>query len=173
MAKKKKERSATPKLGATYQAAKLAVQIASPATDAIVTREPMTADTARAKLNTAYGQGMVIGIVDAAASKYIGHAGALSRKSITALAPEVYAVGSAAAYTASGEAGPNKIEEFNNQYVVRTTGYSPAFNDFGFRPENTIYFGLKYGGGIARKALNKTGFMDPVKKALSMMGMTL
>ena len=98
MAKKKKERSSAPKLGATYQAVKLGVQLASPVTESAIEHGAnlvpdlkfrATSPIARA----AYAKGAGVALLDAWASRKIGHAAALSRKSVTAWAPEALAVG--------------------------------------------------------------------------------
>ena len=168
MAKKKKERSSAPKLGALYQAVKMGVALAAPPAYSLVreTREQAITRVTGRDGNYAYAKGIAVSLLDQWGSKKLGHAAALSRYSVTALAPEVLE-GVDGAYAA------------NLDPVGSIANVNAAFNGYDIR-DNSFFlsrvrrYGLtKYGLGLARKVVNKTRIAEPVKQFLSMMGGTL
>lgn len=170
--KKKKERSSAPRLGQTYQAVKLGASVAfGPGYAAIKERSAenvITRITGRDG-NFAYAKGVAVSLADQWGSKKIGHAAALSRRSITAWAPEVE-VG----LRASGNLAWAKDDPIGVVMNVNTdfTGYDTRAHTFDVgRPIR--YGAIKYGLGIGRKVVNKTRIAQPLKKALGMMGVTL
>ena len=167
MAKKTKEKSSAPKLGAQYQAAKLAVQIGGPPVYAAIQGKDAKFALERVK-SPNYWKGAAVALADQWGSKKIGHAAALSRLSVTALLPEADAT--AGSFLERGSEG---FEGIYDEYQAKTTGYKPQTDSFAFFDTTKRYFLEKYGLGIGRKIVNKTRIAEPVKKALSMMGVTL
>lgn len=166
MAKKRETRRA-PGLGATYQAAKLGVQVGFPPAQHAWSNP---ADRIGAVVNLAknrnYQKGVAVSLLDQWGSKKLGHAAALSRKSVTALAPEIWA---AAASIDETNADPVPAME---RWVARTTG----FGSFGSSDQYGLlrpYVVAKYGLGIGRKLVNKTRLAEPIKQFLGMLGAAL
>ena len=172
MAKKKKERSSAPKLGAQYQAAKLVVQIAGPPARILVHPAVQDKDKQAEVItefkNRNYLKGVAVALIDQVGSKKLGHAQALSRVAVTALGPEVYAT--------AGSALDKDLDpdDTYSEFQQRTTGYTPQNRQFSLKDSGAkSYFLSKYGLGIARKVVNRTRIAEPVKKALSLMGVSL
>lgn len=176
MARKKKEKSSAPKLGAQYQAAKLGVQVLSLPANKLENQgftrlaAESTWDIARGVYGPAYLQGAGVAVADTVlSSKMLHHANALSRRSVTAVAPEIYA----AAMGARNSMATKKITGFSDDFTRVTTGYAPQSTTFN-AADAFPYFGLKYGGWIVRKAANAVPAVgDKVKRFLSMAGVTL
>ena len=166
MPKKNKEPKAKPGLGATYQGAKLVAQLAAPAYPVVVNREPATRALDVVKTRQ-FQKGAIVALVDQWGSKKLGHAAALSRKSVTAWAPEFDAVALSAIDTAL------EPENAYRDFEIKTTGFNPQTAGFAITDQTKRQYLLKYGLGLGRKLVNKTRLMEPVKKALSMMGVTL
>ena len=165
MAKKKKERSSAPKLGASYQAAKLAVQVGGPIAYQALTDRSQAGFVSRLK-SSDYHKGVAVSLLDQWGSKKLGHAAALSRKSVTAWAPEVLA-----GVQAGQEANLDPIGTAD-LFVGNTSGY--RFQDNIFHVDRVKGYAItKYGLGLARKVVNKTRIAEPVKNALSLLGVTL
>ena len=172
MPKKKEPRSA-PKLGATYTNAKMVVQVASPLTDIglLAAEQPgsVSAQNLVPGLKARATSGTAAGIASAALQRWgdkkIGQANALSRHSLTAFAGEAIPV--LQAFDARGSA-----RHAHDAYVRASTGLTPSTATFSLRDSKGYLF-TKYGLGIVRKLVNKTRIAEPVKKALSMMGVTL
>lgn len=162
-------RSSAPKLGASYQAAKLGVALVGPPAYQIAIGKSPAEQTARnifSEGDHAYPKGVAVSLLDQWGSKKLGHAAALSRKSLTALAPEALEIVDAAQRTNLDPAG--SVREANMAF----TGYN--MGDRTFSADRVRRYAIaKYGLGIARKVLNKTRIAEPVKAALSMMGVTL
>ena len=169
MPKKRKEPNAKPKLGATYQATKMLVQIGGPpAYGAIQGGGTLEERVKFQVLRPGYHKSVAVALVDAWGSKKLGHAQALSRKSITAWAPEVFATG--------GSAIDADFDPANtyNEFQSTTTGYQPSTQTFSTKfPKTRTYFLAKYAGGIGRRIVNQTRIAEPVKKALGMLGVAL
>ena len=165
MAKKKKERSSAPKLGVTYQAAKLGLQVGGPFAYQAYT-DPSQAGFEFRLRSRNYQKGVAVSLIDQWGSKKLGHAQALSRKSITALAPEVLA-GLDAAHR--GDLDPVNS---GAAFIQNTSGYDPIPDSFSTDSVKS-YLVQKYGLGVARKVVNKTRLAEPFKRALSMMGVSL
>ena len=164
MPKKKKEPNAKPKLGATYQAAKLGLQIGGPPALSAWEQRTGAAVIDRFKSRD-YQKGVAVALLDAWGSKKIGHAAALSRKSVTAIAPEFLAGADAAN---RGNLGPIDTGTF---FLENTDGYSPTSDSFAvsrIRP----YVAVKYGLAIGRKAARALvpGVYDMVNSALGKLG---
>ena len=168
MGKKKKERSSAPRLGSQYQALKLGVAIATPPAYSLAKESPESAITRVTGRdgNYAYAKGVAVSLLDQWGSKKLGHAAALSRYSVTALAPEILEGVDGARAANLDPVG--SIANVNAAF----TGYDIRDNSF-FADRVKRYGVVKYGLGIARKAVNKTRLAEPVKAALSMMGVTL
>lgn len=167
--KKKKERATGPKLGAQYQAAKLGVAVAAPpawslaiekSTDSAITRV-----TGRDG-NFAYAKGLGVSLADQWGSKKLGHAAALSRKSVTAWAPEILEIGDGA-------------QRANLDPAQSVANANAAFNGYDIRDNSFLFqrvrrYGIvKYGLGVGRKIANKTRIAEPLKRALGMLGGSL
>lgn len=165
MARKKKEKSSEPKLGAQYQAAKLALQVGSGPVYAGAVQKTGSAVVDRLK-SSAYHKGVALGLLDQWGSKKLGHAGAISRRSVTAIAPEVIAGAEAA--TAANFDPLHAANRFN----LNTDGYDFINDQFVF-DQAKGYFVQKYGLGIVRKVANKTRIAEPIKRFLGMMGVSL
>jgi len=166
MAKKKKEHSSAPKLGAQYQAAKLGVQIAGPpALRAITDKKLGGAEFMVRQRN--YQKGVLVSLLDHWGSKKIHHAAALSRKSVTAIAPEAYAT--------AGSAFDSDFDPQTSYALAqaRTSGFNPQSLAFQVKGADAqTYFFLKYGGWAARKILTATRLNTPINKFLGMLGVT-
>lgn len=169
MAKKKKEKSSAPKLGSQYQAVKLGVAIAGgPAHALVIEKSPENAITRVTGRdgNFAYAKGVAVALLDQWGSKKLGHAAALSRKSVTALAPEVLELVDGA-------------QNANLDPVGSVSNANAAFNgynlvDNSFAASRVRRYGImKYGLGFGRKIVNKTRIAEPVKKFLGMLGGSL
>ena len=168
MAKKEKERSSAPKLGAQYQAAKLGVQLAGPPViHAFTNPKHEIAAIKNLVKSPGYLKSVAVALADQWGSKKLGHAAALSRHSVTALIPEVLAVGDSA--TRADIDPQHSVQNF----VSATDGLDTDTSTFSFNERIKTYGFTKYGLGIGRKVLNKTRLAEPLKKALSMLGVTL
>ena len=169
MAKKKKERSASPKLGAQYQAAKLGVAVAGgPAHSLLLEKSSEKAITRVSGRdgNYAWHKGVAVSLLDQYGSKKLGHAAALSRGSITAMAPEIIE-----GIDGAQAADLDPVGSLSNVNAA-FTGYS--IQDNTFDAGRVSRYGLtKYGLGIGRKVVNKTRAAEPIKKFLSMLGLSL
>jgi len=166
MPKKKKEHRSAPGIGTIYQGAKLGVQlVGGPAHSILVeksTENAITRVTGRDG-NFAYAQGTAVALLDQWGSKKIGHAAALSRKSLTALIPEALVISDAV--QGGGRNPIDMVSLANDQF----SGYSIRDNSFDLN--RVRKYGIaKYGLGIARKAINKTRIAEPVKRFLSLFG---
>jgi len=164
-------RSASPKLGATYQAAKLANYAASAGVNAAIQQgfTQGAADQTFARMKeTAFIKGAAVSGLDFMVSRKIHHANALSRKSLTAWAPEVFAIADTAIAAREGSPG------WPGHYARVKTGFAPGVLQ-GFQPidKTMLYFGGKVLGGVIRK-LSTAGPLRsasaPVKKILGSMG---
>lgn len=111
-------------------------------------------------------KGNAVSLLDAWGSKKLGHAAAISRHSLTAIAPEAL-VGFASAHDANLDPSGTV-----NLFVARTNGYDAHANSFATHNAKD-YLVAKYGLGIGRKIVNQTRLADPIKKALGMMGVSL
>lgn len=162
---KKKEQSASPKLGAQYQAAKLGLQVIGPPVYTAVTDKK--AERALDVLKHGpYQKSVLVALADAWGSKKLGHAGAISRNSLTAIAPEVLA-----GVEAAHEANLDPVGTAAGA-LARMDGYDVRSNTFEVGRVKT-YAITKYSLGIGRKIVNKTRIAEPVKQFLSMLGVTL
>ena len=164
MTKKKKERSSAPKLGATYQAAKLGLQVGGPVAYQALTDRSQAGFEFRLRSSN-YHKGVAVSLLDAWGSKKLGHAAAISRKSITAIAPEFLAGADAAE-----RANLDPIGSGAN-FIENTSGYNPAPDSFNVSQAKG-YFIQKYGLGIGRKVARALvpGVYDMVNSALGKMG---
>ena len=169
-----------PRMGAIYQTAKVTGQAAVPLTDYALIPGPKTADGlilhARDHADFDLAKGYAVAAADAALSKsrLVGHAGALSRKSVTALAPEAY-LALQGVEDARAKLSPQVI---HNNASIATMGYAP-FEAKGTRFKWTndrfrTYHKLKWGLAAVRAAANRTKIggriAGPIKKVLSMLG---
>ena len=169
-----------PRVGAIYQTTKVMGQAAMPLTDYALTPGPKTADGliahARSKANAELAKGYVVAAVDAAASKHrlVGHAGALSRKSATAIAPEAFLV-----LTGVGDVRDGRTpREIHQNAAITTTGYHPVSGVWRSTPARfRIYHKLKWIGAGVRMAANRTklgrSISEPIRKGLRMLGGTI
>lgn len=163
---KKKEKAGPPKLGAQYQAVKLGVQLAGPPVDHAISNPQNIAAAERNLLGSrAYWEGAGVALVDQWGSKKIGHAAAISRNSVTALAPE-FLVGLRAV-----EAGGDTKGSIS-EYIARTDGFDSRSTTFDANRVKE-YGVVKYGLGLGRKFVNGTRIAEPVKRFLGMLGATL
>ena len=168
------------RMGAIYQTAKVTAEAAVPLTDYALIPGPKTAmglqAHLRARANFELAKGYGVAAADAALSKsrFVGHAGALSRKSVTALAPEAFAV-VASAEDVRAKAIPRTIHE---RAVVTQMGYNPSSGATEFQnPRFRTYHKVKWIGAGVRAFANRTRIggrvFGPIKKALSMLGGTI
>ncbi len=166
MAKKKKEKSSAPKLGAQYQALKLGVQLVGPPADhAISNPDNIVAAERNLLRSRAYWEGAGVALLDQWGSKKIDHAAAISRNSVTALVPE-FLVGLRAVETGGDTKG--SISE----YIARTDGFDSRTTTFD--ANRVKEYGIaKYGLALGRKFANKTRFAEPIKRVLGMLGGSL
>ena len=161
-------------IGGAYLDGKVSAQVLSPAIDAgIGALQGGGISTFTTDLRYRFvGPGAGTTVLNAAsaigqrwADKKIGQAAALSRGSITAWASELIPV--AETIAAGDRSARGAFAKFN----LVTTGYNPNASGFNFR-EAVPYVGAKYGLGIARKLVNRTKIARPLKKGLSMVGLT-
>lgn len=167
MAKKKKHHSA-PKLGAIYVNARAGAQVVGP----LAYREwrfpaggvgQQSLATIRAG---AYPRGVAVSLIDRWGERKIGHAAALSRGSVTALAPEALAWGQAANdQNLDPEGTVVSAGAYMNGYETR----SGIFNINLAKP----YLTSKYGLAFFRRVANRTRLAEPIKAGLAMVGGTL
>ena len=171
----------TGKLGTAYQSAKFSVQLASPVTTEIAVRgfSREALNGIRARIDdqahrSAYLRGMAVGTLDAYASRRFKVAGALSRGSVTAIAPEVYAGLQAAA----SSSGLSDIQQLNRTYTFVTSGYDPLTPGFPLADSRiATYHFMKWGGVALRMARSRSAFLgkvlNPVSKALNAVGLSI
>lgn len=148
-----------PRGGATYQAVKVTGSAAMPLTDYALTDGPKSADGLIAHLksraNLELGKGYGVAALDFAVSKHrlVGHAGALSRLSLTAVLPEAYN----ALKTYEDVVGGKNARTVHHNAALRMTGYGPGTGRFDFKnPEFRLYHKIKWIGAGIRLIANRT-----------------
>ena len=149
-----------PRGGATYQAVKVTGQAAVPLTDYALNPTPGKSVDGlmahvKARANMELGKGYAVAAADFGVSKHrlVGHAGALSRLSATALAPEAY---NALKAFEAVQAGRN-AHAVHAEMAVRTMGYNPITGAHSFaNPEFRTYHKIKWFGALARLIANRT-----------------
>lgn len=163
------------KIGAAYQNAKMGLQVLSPVVDQLtgVVDKQVTLSTIPANLKTKITLSYGVGAGSAIAQRYVDsrfkQANALSQRSVTAWAPEIYAGLESANYWRSG----GGVRGGARYFTLKTTGYDPMAGNFDIA-NATPYLALKYGGLAARKLSTKfPAIGDPIKKGLKMVGLTL
>ena len=172
MAKKKQERSRGQTLGASYRAASTAAILATPAAVAVSIDGERNVNGVVARYRSGWKEtAMATGVRVAdeiLGQKILGHNSALGRGSLTAWAPEVFAVVDTAIAAKQGSAG------WPGHYARVKTGFAPGVLQ-GFQPidKTALYFGGKVLGGVIRKLSNVSAFATaarPVKKMLGSAG---
>jgi hypothetical protein len=168
MAKKKsKGTSHGTTLGAAYRAASTGVILASRAVVTGGTDVQAYADAYRAE-GKDIALGLAVHAVDqVAGQRLVQHNSALGRGSLTAILPEAFAVMQGVS-TGTSQGGVSAFSRAKS-------GYSPG-GGFAIDDSTKMYLLLKYGGGLARKALAAKGIAPvarPIKKLLSGMGVTV
>ena len=168
------------RMGAAYQVGKVTGQAAVPLTDYALQEQPKTVDGLMAHLkgvaNPELAKGYAVAGADAALSKsrLVGHAGALSRRSATAIAPEAYL-----AVKGFEDAAVEKVpaRTVHGRAAKRTMGYDPLQAGGKFvpaDPEFRTYHKIKWIGAGVRAIANRTRLgkrvFAPVKRVLSMLG---
>ncbi len=165
---KKSEPAKTEKWGAQYLNAKLAVEVGAPPVYAGITGKTLANVEGYFKAHgLEYLQGDIVAAVDRWGSKRIGQAAALSRNSVTAMIGEGLPLIQSYATTKGGG-----LLTLANDAVARQDGFSMADGSFDVSRTKHYAF-VKYGLGIGRKIANKTRIIEPVKKGLAMVGLTL
>ena len=156
-----------PGIGAAYTAGKATTQVLAPVIDLAThvggqTPQGALADLKFHAVSKEYALGLASTVAQAFGDRKIQHAQALSRGSITAWAAEAYPIAKAVENRSSARAA-------FSAYNGAANGYSPVEQSFKVP---VVYGGLKYGLGVARKAANRTTLLRPIKKGLSMVGLT-
>lgn len=171
MAKKKKERSSAPKLGAAYQATKFGLQVASPVIDSgfqaaggggfdLQLRNHLGDPTNRNN----YLKGVSVALLDAWGSKKAHIANAISRNSVSAIAVEALT-----GWEAGSEADLDPQNSLGN-FSAKTDGYHPQDGQFSFDTAKP-YLIRKYVAAAARYALTRLPFVGrPIHKFTAMLG---
>ena len=159
-----------PRGGATYQAVKVTGQAAMPLTDYVLGAGPKSADGliahVRERATFELGKGYAVAGVDFAASKHrlVRHANALSRLSVTALAPEAYL----ALKTFEDAQAKVTPQNMHAELAVATTGYNPRGKGWSWanHPRFQMYQKLKWGGALVRAIANRTRFGRALTKPI-------
>ena len=159
-----------PRAGASFQAVKVTGQAAMPLTDFVLA--PVEKTTAnldahmRARVNWDLGKGYGVAAADFAASSHrlVGHAAALTRLSVTALAPEGYlALKAYEDVTAKASA-----RTVHRNLAIATTGYDPVAPTWSAHLRLKTYMKIKYIGAGLRLIANRTRFgrriMRPIRQ---------
>ena len=158
-------------IGSAYTTAKTTTQVLAPGVDLVTHLKGQTASGAVADLryhavSQEYAFGLGSAIVQTWADKKIGQAAALSRGSITAWAAEAIPIIDVV-NTARSSRDPRVLF---SRYNLTANGYSPVDQSFH---APLVYGGVKYSLGVARKLVSKTRILNPVKKGLNMVGLTV
>ena len=169
--------SKAPGFASVYVNAKTGLQVLSPAVDiagslALKQRSvgDIGADLNYKFVNSDYALGAVSAIGQRVIDNHFHQTQALARNSVTAAAPEVYAL--VKTYEESRGQGKNALRGAPDAFVANTTGFSPLNTAFDFKRAEP-YLAIKYGGIVVRKGLNVFPALGrPVKKALHMLGLT-
>ena len=171
--------SSSPGWAAVYQQGKTAAQVLSPVVPPVLelAQGNLSAQGAQSDLSTRFRDpgirsryvcGLFVSILDAWGSRKIRHTNALAQRSVTAAAPELYAVGTA---LADNDLDP---DDTFSSFIETTSGFNPRGTTFSTRGRLRTYLALKYGGKAVRIAANAVpAFGKPIKKALNLMGLTL
>lgn len=163
----------TPAIGSAYQDGKLGAQLLVPVVDSAAQAGQGGVSAFRTQLENHfvnpgnrnnYLMGQAVGVVDYIGSKKVGHAAALSRGSVTAWAPEIYA-------GIKGFSSGGSVLQRAEQGLATTNGYLASDGSFDVG-RVWPYALIKYGGAVARKAAVKTKLIKPISKALGMFGVT-
>lgn len=150
-----------PRGGATYQAVKVTGEAVMPITDYALKKTTHSAEGliahVQARTTKDLGFGYGVAAVDFVASKhrFVGHAGALSRLSVTAILPEAYNALKAFDDVRSGVSA----RKVHARMARRMTGYNPEGRTF--EPGNVefrTYHKAKWLGALARFIANRTRF---------------
>jgi len=148
-----------PRGGATYQAVKVTAQAAVPLTDYVSAKGPKSVNALMAHLRSRatpeLGKGYIVAAADFGLSKsrFVRHANALSRLSVTALAPEAYL----ALKAVEDVQAKVPAREIHNRASVATMGFAPTQNTF--MPTNQrfrTYHKIKWIGAGLRLIANRT-----------------
>ena len=161
-----------PRGGATYQAVKVTGQAAMPLTDYALSPGAKSVDgltahlKARANINLAKGYAVAAADFGISKSRFVRHANALSRLSVTALAPEAYLA--LKAYEDAMAKQPARIVHSNA--ALATTGYNPSGGQFFGRTSDRFktYHKTKWIGAGLRLIANRTrigrAIMRPIRE---------
>lgn len=172
------------RLGATYRAARGVQYLTAPLIEEGVREGPENAETrlrqaADRAFSTSYGGAGAVELADAFVSQRLNHEGSLSRGSLTALAPEAFAlleIGRVGVDTQRATGSTRTAITNASRKASGFRGYNTATRRLDLsratNPDMWTYYGLKIGGGLLRKATTKIGpvkrVFAPVKKAISM-----
>jgi len=163
----------TPAIGSAYQDGKLGAQLLVPVVDSAAQAGHGGVSAFRTQLENHfvnpgnrnnYLMGTAVSVADYIGSKKVGHAAALSRGSVTAWAPEIYA-------GIKGFSSGGSVLQRAEQGLATTNGYLAS--DGSFDAARVVpYAAVKYGGAVLRKVLVKAKLSKPISKALGMVGAT-
>lgn len=151
-----------PRGGATYQAIKVTGEAAMPLTDYVLRSDVMagrgsvdkfvTHVKERANLELAKGYALAAADFGLSKHRFVRHANALSRLSVTALTPEGYNLLKAYEDVRAGMSA----RDVHDRMAQRLSGYSPKGGAFGVTEETRLYHKLKWGLALARLVGNRT-----------------
>ena len=169
--------SHAPGFAAVYVNAKTGLQVLSPAVDvagSLALRQRSTSDVPgdlKGKfVNSDYALGLISSVAQRAVDNHFHQTQALARKSVTAAAPEIYAL--VKTYDEAKGQGKYALRGAPGAFVSTTTGFDPVQTKFDWKSV-APYAGIKYGGIVVRKALNAFPVLGrPVKSVLHMAGLT-
>ncbi len=188
---KKNAKRRLPGVGRMYTDTKMGIMAAAPLTE-IATRFPFSVDKIQVAGAEVYNEIakdpvpviMHEGIIaaDRYLDKKMGQAGALSRRSLTAVLPEGYAAlkGGLPLYGSryKGRSARFRLREANAKLSVSQTGYNPIVNRSMY-DDGTLhrYRSLKHGGQAVRWIANRTKIGQrvaaPFKKMLGSIGLSI
>ena len=151
-----------PRGGATYQAIKVTGEAAMPLTDYVLRPDVLagrgTVDKfvahVKERANMELAKGYAVAAADFGVSKhrFVRHANALSRLSVTALTPEGYNL----LKTYEDVRAGLSAQDVHDRMAQRLSGYSPKSAAFGVTEETRTYHKLKWGLAAARLLANRT-----------------
>ena len=157
-----------PRGGATYQALKVTGEAAVPLTDYALSGGKLSVDGLtdhlKKRATMELGKGYVVAAADFAVSKsrWVRHANALSRLSVTALTPEGYNILKAAEAVQLGATA----RQVHAQMSRRLMGYEPIGNRFRLHRETRTYHKLKWGLAGIRLIANRTRIGRAITKPI-------